>query len=298
MSIWKRTLGVLLSAGMLAGAMAFTASAEEVKNAVSNPSFEEDITTEWATGYAESQGKFMATDEQAHTGERSLKVYDRQMPDSWWLTAYQNDFTIPAKTEITLSAWVKLEEGAGDKIMRLAIYNDQGADIVSMSASGPIEAICNDQEWTLIKGTYRAPVEVTNVRVGVHYYPDVSDAAEYWGGAFYVDDVSVTGGATTTQPGVKQDVPTEEEAPPTTTTEAPTTTTEVSTTTTSSTTRATTTTTAATTAGDTVSEAEEPAGGFPLVPVIVVAVVVVVAAAGVGVYFFIRKKKGDGNTPQ
>ena len=45
MSIWKRTLGVLLSAGMLAGAMAFTASAEEVKNAVSNPSFEEDITT-------------------------------------------------------------------------------------------------------------------------------------------------------------------------------------------------------------------------------------------------------------
>ncbi len=296
MSWWKRTLGALLSTGILASALAFTVSAEEVKNAVSNPSFEENITTEWATGYAEEQGKFMITDEQAHTGEKSLKVYDRKMPDAWWLTAYQNDFTIPAKTEITLSAWVKLEQGAGEKIMRLAIYNDQGADIVSMSASGPIEAICNDQEWTLLKGTYRAPVEVTGVRVGVHYYPDVTDAADYWGGAFYVDDVSVTGGATTIQPGVKQDVPTEEEAPPTTTPAPTTTTSSSATTTTSSTTRP--TTTATTTVVDTVSEPEQTAGEFPLIPVIVVAAVVVVAGAGVGGYFLIRKKKGDGNKPQ
>ena len=208
--IKNRLIVLFVICSILLGSFMLQVSAAEVKNAVSNPSFEDDVTSEWATGFDESLGKFEITTEEAHTGKRSLKVYGRKMPDAWWLTAYQSGFTLPAKTEITFSAWVKLEKGAGEQIMRFAVYNDKNVDIIANAAS-PIEAICNDREWTLIKGTYRAPVEVKNLKIGINYYPNVSEEAKYWGGAFYVDDVSVVGGAYTSQPGKKMDVPTEYE---------------------------------------------------------------------------------------
>lgn len=60
------------------------------------------------------------TTAEKHSGNASLKISNRV---AWWATAYQLYYTFAKKEPIEVSAWVKLEAGSGERLIRFAIFD-------------------------------------------------------------------------------------------------------------------------------------------------------------------------------
>ena len=185
-------------------------SAEE--NIVKNPGFEEAIFSEATEGWDQrltwtpsdySWSTLERVTEEKHSGEYSLKIFDRAY---WWATAYQQHFTFKGKETITVSAWVKVGKGSGERLFRFGIFDKNGNDMPSVIGQ-PIEAFANDEEWTQITGTFRPAKDMESAAIGIYYQPLSSEDEDQmnWDGVFYIDDVSITGSTGFTLAGTSPD---------------------------------------------------------------------------------------------
>jgi hypothetical protein len=173
-------------------------NAEE--NIVKNPGFEEPIFSDTTEGQDQrltwtpkdfSWAKIERVTEEKHSGDYSLKVYDRAY---WWATAYQLYYTFKGKETITCSVWVKIGEGGGERLVRFGVFDKNGNDMPTIIGS-PIEVLANDKEWTLLSGTFRPAKDMEEAYIGIYYQPASSEDEDQmnWDGVFYIDDVSITG---------------------------------------------------------------------------------------------------------
>ena len=317
----KRVFSILACLCILLSGMSVLSVSAADKNLVANPGFEEDlhldeVESAWDTYLTWSPRDFSwctmeATTEEAHSGQKSMKVSNRFQ---WWATAYQFGYTFAKKEPITFSAWVKVEKGAGDRLMRFCIFDKNGNDLVAMMGE-PVEVTANDKEWRKLEGTFTPPGNIKEGYIGITYQPiDSADPDQMnWAGAFYIDDVyissasgSTTAGTGTPPSGGNAEKPattttTTKKAETTTTTEAAdaTTTTEADATTTTEAADVTTTTVAdadkneentTTTAPAATDADKDDAGSLAWLWIVLGAVVVI--GAGAAVYFLIIKKSG------
>ena len=176
-------------------------------NIVQNPGFEEPIYSgdvpaddtlltwtpkayEWAT--------IERSTEEKHSGSYSLKISNGSF---WWASGYQMHYTIVKKETITCSVWVKVAPGGGERYFRFGVFDQYGNDMPQMIGA-PIEGLCNDTGWTQISGTFRPAVTMENAFIGIYYQPgDNTPEQLNWDGAFYFDDVSITGSTGSTLAG-------------------------------------------------------------------------------------------------
>lgn len=205
----KKTISILACLCILLSAMGVLSVSAEEKNLAVNPGFEEELHLDevesvfdpyltWTPRDA-SWCKLQLTTEEKHSGNKSLKVTDRLY---WWAAPYQIGYTFVKKEPITFSVWVKLEKGSGDRLMRFAIFDKNGNDLVAMMGA-PAEITASDKEWREIKGTFTPAGNLKEAFIGIQYQPaDSSDASQMnWSGAYYVDDVFISSASGSTTAG-------------------------------------------------------------------------------------------------
>lgn len=191
-----RAISVAILSILVSVFLAVPATGADV-NIVENPGFEEplkanptdefDFDLYWTPKqFAWSTLTIVSTE--SHTGSHSLMVTDRAY---WWASGYQLYFTFVAKETITCSAWVKVAPGGGEKYFRFGVFDRNGNDMPYIIGS-PIEALCNDQGWTQITGTFRPAKEMAEAFIGVYFQP-ANEGEISWDGVFYIDDISITG---------------------------------------------------------------------------------------------------------
>ena len=223
----KKVLSVLFCLLMLFSAMSVMGVSAEEKNIVVNPGFEDDLNIENAatpwdksltwTPRDFSWCKIESTTEEAHSGQKSMKVSERTQ---WWATGYQIGYTFAKKETITFSVWVKVEKGAGERLMRFGICDKNGNDIIAMLSTDVPQVFAVDYEWREIKGTFTPPSNMKDCFVGIAYQPtDTNDSDQMnWRGAFYVDDVYISSASGSTSVGAVATTTTTKKAENTTTT--------------------------------------------------------------------------------
>ena len=314
----KKVFSILACLCILLSGMSVLSVSAADKNLVANPGFEEDLhLDEVGSGFDPyltwsprdfSWCTMETTTEEAHSGQRSLKISERTQ---WFAGAYQFGYTFAKKEPITISVWVKVEKGAGDRLMRFGICDKNGNDIVAMFAEEPPQVFAVDYEWREIKGTFTPPSNMKDCYIGIAYQPtDTKDPDQMnWAGAFYIDDVYVSSasGSTTAGTGTPPGGGNAEQPATTTTTtkkaETTTTTTTVAEETTTTTEAADVTTTTNAAANDGQSEqntttkapastdvAKDDGGSLAWLWIVLGAVVVI--GAGAALYFLVIKKSG------
>ena len=313
----KKIVSVLVCLCVLFSAMSILGVSAEEKNLVVNPGFEEDLNLDkvnspWDRSLTWTNGDFSlckieATTEEAHSGQKSMKVSDRTQ---WYASGYQIHYNFTKGETITFSAWVKLAKGAGQRVMGIDIMDKNLKEIIVNAGGVPPHVVAVDYEWRKIEGTYTPSVDLKDAVIGVLYWPqDENDPDQInWSGDFYVDDVYVSsasgyttvGGGAATTTTKKAETTTEQVADATTTTVEATTTTAVEAdATTTDVADVTTTTVAAdadkdeqntTTAPAATDAVKDDAGSLAWLWIVLGAVVVI--GAGIAVYFLVIKKSG------